>query len=150
MNKIQDKVAEVELAYRPKVKQRTKLTSSEDCYKYLLDRCFDEATINHHEEFKCIFLGNSLQVLGWSTISKGGLNETLVDVRVVLQYALLMNASLIVCGHNHPSGSMRPSKDDDRLTERLKKACELLSIKMLDHLVVTNETYYSYNDEGRL
>ena len=150
MENVIDKVGEVQLAYRPTTKQRTKITSSADSYEYLLNRCFNESTICHHEEFKVLFLNNAMQVLGWSTLSSGGLTDTLVDVRVVIQYALLMNATLLIAAHNHPSGSVHPSRDDDRLTENLQKACTIMNIKFMDHLIVTPDAYYSYNDEGRL
>lgn len=143
------KVAEVELAYKPKVKPAVRLATSEDCYNYLLNT-YKDSEIEYRESFKVIFLNNSLKVIGWLTASVGGLNETMVDIRIVLQAALLCNASLIICGHNHPSGSIKPSSPDDKLTERLKKACDVMNIRMLDHLIITPETYYSYNDEGRL
>lgn len=143
------KVAEVELAYKPKVKPAVRLATSEDCYNYLLNT-YKDSEIEYRESFKVIFLNNSLKVIGWLTASVGGLNETMVDIRIVLQAVLLCNASLIICGHNHPSGSIKPSSPDDKLTERLKKACDVMNIRMLDHLIITPETYYSYNDEGRL
>lgn len=147
---VNDKVGEVEVAYKPKIKERRKLTDSAACYDFLIEKCYNPDTIEYREEFKVLFLNNSLQLLGWSTISSGGLTETTVDIRMLMQYSLLMNAKLIVCSHNHPSGSLKPSKDDERLTERIKKASELMSIKLLDHIIVTPEQYYSFNDEGKL
>lgn len=150
MKEIQDKVGEVELAYKPKVKERRKLASSEDCYNFLIEKCYNPNTIQHHEEFKVLFLNHNLQLLGWSTLASGGLTETIVDVRMVMQYALLMNSTLLVISHNHPSCSLKPSKDDERLTERIKKASELMNIKLLDHIIVAPEQYYSFNDEGKI
>lgn len=147
---IQDKVAEVQLAYKPKIKERRKLIGSADSYGFLIQKCYNPNTISHHEEFKCVFLNNRLQMLGWSTISSGGISETIVDIRLILQYAILMNASCILCSHNHPSGSVKPSRDDDRLTERLKKACDVMNIKLLDHIIVTEDSFFSYSDEGKV
>lgn len=146
---INDKVGEVELAYNPKLSKRSRLQTSIDCNQFFLSK-FKEGAIQHHEEFKVAFLNPGLQVLGWTTVSSGGLTNTLVDVRMVLQYALLLNATMIVCCHNHPSGNVSPSRDDDNLTKKLSNACNVLNIKLLDHLIICPDTYFSYNDEGRL
>lgn len=143
------KCAEVQLSFKQKIKPTTKLVSSEDCYQFFLST-YDEGEIDYRESFRVVYLNSSLKVVGWMTVATGGITEVLVDPRIVLQGALLTNATLLIACHNHPSGSVRPSKDDDRLTERLKKACEVMNIKMLDHLVITEDSYYSYNDEGRV
>lgn len=83
-------------------------------------------------------------------LSHGGLTQTMVDVRILVREALLANATLIVLCHNHPSGSLHPSREDDHLTERVKKACDLMSLHFIDHLIITDGAYYSYRDEGRL
>ena len=89
--------------------------------------------------------------IGYTTISEGGLTSTIVDVRVVMQTALVSNATAIVLAHNHPSGNTRPSGQDDSLTRKIKSACELMDIRLLDHIIVTSyDSYYSYNDEGIL
>lgn len=126
--------------------ERCRLTTSEDIYEYMLPRMQDLS----HEECWVVLLNNSLRVIDAIRMTVGGWNETLVDVRPILREALLKRASLLVLSHNHPSGSVRPSRDDDRLTERVKKACDVMNIKFLDHVVVTDGAYYSYNDEGRI
>ena len=126
--------------------ERPKLTSSADIYSYMLPRMKDLP----HEECWIVLLNNSLHVIDSMRMTVGGWNETLVDVRPILREVLLKRAALMVLCHNHPSGSPRPSRDDDRLTERLKKACEVMNVKFLDHVVVADGSYYSYNDEGRL
>ena len=83
-------------------------------------------------------------------LSHGGITETLVDVRLIVKEALLNNATIVALCHNHPSDNARPSKEDDRLTERVKKACELMRIYLLDHVIVTESNYYSYREKGRL
>ena len=103
-----------------------------------------------HEECWIILLNNDLRVIDTVRISVGGWNETLVDVRMILREALLKRATLIVLSHNHPSGSIKPSPDDDQLTERVKKACEIMYVKLLDHIIVTDGAYFSYCDEGKL
>lgn len=88
--------------------------------------------------------------MGVVPISEGGLNQSLADVRIILQAAILGNASGIILSHNHPSGNRLPSKEDDALTERVSKAVKLFDIQLLDHVIVTDCGYYSYSDEGRL
>ena len=144
-------VAEVELSYRNRVpyKDRKKVVSSEDAYKLLLNN-HDDDTIDYTETFKVLYLNQASQVVGCNTISKGGITATCVDVRNIMQGALLTNAVAMVLGHNHPSGSTRPSKEDDRLTNQIVKAGELLNIRVLDHIIFTREHFYSFNDEGRI
>ena len=83
-------------------------------------------------------------------ISHGGITETAVDVRVILKEALLCNATILVLAHNHPSNHIQPSKPDDQLTQRVKKACEAVRIHFLDHVIVTDGDFYSYHDNDRL
>ena len=83
-------------------------------------------------------------------ISRGGISETAVDIRIILKEALLCNATVVALCHNHPSNSVRPSKDDDRLTERVKKACDIMRIYLLDHVIITDGAYYSYQEQGRI
>lgn len=102
-------VGEVELSYKPKFKNLHKIVSSEDAYKYLLPT-YKEGTICYKEYFKVLFLNQANQVLGYTLISEGGITETSVDVRVILQAALLTNSVAIILAHNHPSGSLNPSR----------------------------------------
>ncbi len=101
-----------------------------------------------HEESHLLLLSQSLGVIGTRLISRGGLTGTVVDLRVILKEALLANATHIALCHNHPSGNKRPSREDDSLTERLKKAAQTVDIRLIDHVIVTETGYYSYQDEG--
>lgn len=83
-------------------------------------------------------------------ISRGGISETAVDVRVICREAVLCNATVVALCHNHPSNNARPSGDDDRITQRVQKACEVMRLFFLDHLVITDGAYYSYREEGKL
>ena len=145
------KVAEVELKYKNKVpyKDRKKVLSSDDAYKLLLNN-HDDDTIDYTETFKVLYLNQASQVVGCNTISKGGITGTSVDIRNIMQGALLTNAVAMVLGHNHPSGNTRPSKEDDRTTDQIVKAGKLLDIRVLDHIIFTREHFYSFNDEGRI
>ena len=102
------------------------------------------------EECWVLLLNQSSKVIDRIRISHGGLASTQVDVRCILREALLKRAVSMVLCHNHPSGNTSPSRDDDRLTEAVRRAAELMNIRLLDHLVVTDGDYYSYCDEGRL
>ena len=142
-------VGEVELSYKPKFKNLHKIVSSEDAYKYLLPT-YKEGTICYKEYFKVLFLNQANQVLGYTLISEGGITETSVDVRVILQAALLTNSMALVLAHNHPSGNLRPSRQDMEITKQVKEAAKLIRITVIDHLILTDAGYYSFSDEGQL
>ena len=130
-------VSEVQLSYKSNVKSSTryKINSSQDAY----------------ELFKVVLLNQSNRVLGIVPISEGGISATYVDVRLILQAALLANATQVILAHNHPSGSMKPSTLDDVLTEKVRKVAELMEIHVADHIILSPEKeYYSYHDEGKL
>lgn len=142
-------VGEVELSYKPKFKSLHQVTCSEDAYKYLLPT-YKEGTICYKEYFKVLFLNQSNQVLGYILISEGGITDTTVDVRVILQAALLTNSVAIILAHNHPSGNLKPSRQDMEITKQVKNAAQLMRITVLDHLILTDAGYYSFSDEGEL
>ena len=101
-----------------------------------------------HEEFWIIYLNNSNKVIAKSQLSKGGITGTLVDVRIVFKTALEMGATALILCHNHPSGTLIPSDADKQITRKLKLAGDSLEIKVLDHLIVTETSYFSFSDEG--
>lgn len=103
-----------------------------------------------HEEFWIIYLNNSNKVIDRFQLSKGGITGTLVDVRLALKKALELGATSIILAHNHPSGALNPSSADKQLTQKLKTAGESLDIKILDHLIVTEKSYFSFADDGLL
>ena len=119
-------------------------------YKLLVSSVYDSETIQYREYVKLLLLDRSCKVLGVVPISEGGLNQAMADVRIILQAAILGNASGIILNHNHPSGNRLPSKEDDALTESVSKAAKLFNIRLLDHIIVTDCGYFSYSDEGRL
>jgi len=101
-----------------------------------------------HEEFWIIYMNNSNKVISKSQLSKGGITGTLVDVRIVFKTALEIGATALILCHNHPSGTLIPSDADKQITRKLKLAGDSLEIKVLDHLIVTETSYYSFADEG--
>lgn len=142
-------VGEVELSYKPQFKSLHQVTCSEDAYKYLLPT-YKEGTICYKEYFKVLFLNQSNQVLGYTLISEGGITETCADIRVILQAALLTNSVAIILAHNHPSGNLKPSRQDMEITKQVKEAARLMRITVTDHLILTDTGYYSFADEGEL
>lgn len=103
-----------------------------------------------HEELWAAFINRSGKLINKVKISQGGISETSADLRILLKAAIQSLASGIILCHNHPSGNLRPSQQDDMLTQRLQKAAKLIEISLLDHIILTESTYYSYADEGRL
>ncbi len=143
-------VSEIQLKYQPQPLTES-IHGAKEIHKLLKNRVFDADTIGYKESFKVLLLNQANKVIGYTTISDGGLTATVVDVRVVMQTALVTNATSIILAHNHPSGNIYPSSQDDSLTKRIKSACELMDIRLLDHIIVTPfDRFYSYCDEGRL
>lgn len=106
----------------------------------------DELTIR--ESFYAIFFNAKLDVVGYRKIGDGGLDSVMVDMRILFSSALLANASKMAVAHNHPSGTLKPSSPDKQLTSNIIQAAKLLNINLLDHLILTEESYYSFADEG--
>jgi DNA repair protein RadC len=102
------------------------------------------------EQAWVLLLNQSFKLIKAEQLSTGGISETAVDVRQLIKAAVLNNATVVALAHNHPSNNPNPSSDDDRLTQRVKKACELMRLYLLDHVIVCDGTYYSYHDHGRL
>ena len=103
-----------------------------------------------HEELWVALLNPAHRVVRVARISQGGVNNTLADIRLILKAAIDALASGIILCHNHPSGNLQPSRHDDQLTERVQKAAKLMDIALLDHIILADNRYYSYMDEGRL
>lgn len=101
-----------------------------------------------HEEFWVLYLNNSNKVLSKSQLGKGGITGTLVDVRLVFKSALELGATGLILCHNHPSGALTPSDADKQITKKLKEAGKNLDINVLDHIIIAENGYYSFNDEG--
>ncbi len=144
-------VAEVELIYKSKVKasERPQITSSKDAYNVLI-QLWDENKIEFVEQFKVLFLNRANKVLGAYEVSTGGITGTVADPRLIFVAALKANCCGIVISHNHPSGNLKPSRQDEELTQKIKQAGQFLDIQLLDHLIITNEGYLSFSDEGLL
>jgi DNA repair protein RadC len=141
---------EIQILYRNKAKKsdRPIVKSSQDAYDYLIGAWSPQ--IERLEEFVILCLNRANKVLGFSKISSGGISGTVADPKVIFQVALKSNASSILLAHNHPSGNTNPSDNDIQLTKKLKKAGEFLELNVLDHLIITPHTYFSFADESLL
>ena len=128
------------------VKERITILSSKDVYDCFYPMMCDLAT----EECWVLLLNQASKIIDKVKISAGGLSATAVDVRCILREALLKRASAIVLCHNHPSGNIRPSKEDDLLTKHVAQASGCMDIRLVDHVILTDGTFYSYADEGRI
>lgn len=144
-------MSEIEVHYKNKisVSQRRKVKTSFEIER-LFREIFNPNKLDHIEEMVVLCLSRGLQVLGWAKVSTGGLTQTLCDARVIFQIALVANASSIVLCHNHPSGDLKPSPHDIERTKEIKKARELLQIQLIDHIIITSDSYYSFADEKML
>lgn len=126
--------------------ERLQIRSSEDIYRLFYPLMCDLPV----EECWVLLLNQAGKVIDRIRISQGGLASTAVDIRCVLREALIRRAVSMVLCHNHPSGNLRPSREDDRLTESLRQAAVTVNLRLLDHVIVTDGKYYSYADEGRI
>lgn len=126
--------------------ERKVFDTAEKIYEHLWPRMRDLDV----EEGYVVLLNQSYRHLKTVRLSHGGITETAIDVRLIVKEAVLSNATVIVLAHNHPSGSVRPSRDDDMLTKKVGEACRTMRLCFLDHIIVTDGDYYSYRESGKL
>jgi DNA repair protein RadC len=126
------------------IPEKPQIGSSKDAYQVLKIHLSDLRT----EEFWALFLNQNNRVLHISQLTQGGINQSLVDLRVLFKIAMDHFATGIIVSHNHPSGNLKPSHEDIGITKKIKEAGELLNIQLLDHLIITQNSYLSFADEG--
>lgn len=142
-------IAALEIGKRRAVQEvpsRAVISNSDDAYLLLKNQLSDLRT----EEFWAIFLNQSNKVIHISQLTQGGISQSVVDVRILFKTALDHFSTGIIIAHNHPSGSLKPSKEDISITHKIKEAGTTLSIQLLDHIIITQDTYLSFSDEGLL
>lgn len=137
------------LKYQKTLIDNAKICSSSDAAD-LLRRLFDQDLLDYREEFLMLMLNRSNNTIGYCQISTGGMAGTVVDIRMIFMYAVQSGAISIILAHNHPSGGLNPSQQDLDITQRIAAAGTIMDIKLLDHLIITSESYYSFADEGKL
>lgn len=149
---MENKISEVCLSYRTKVKasERAQVSSSKEAFALFFE-AWNKDQIEHIEEFKVLLLNRSNRALGLATTSVGGVSGTVIDVKIIMQYAIKANASAIIVAHNHPSGALNPSEADRRITRKLVDAGNVLDIAVLDHLIISpEEMFHSMSDCGEM
>ncbi len=129
-----------------RVPERAVLDNAQKIYEHLWPKMRDLDV----EESYLVLMNQAYKLIDTIRLSHGGITETAVDVRVIIKYALQTNATIIAIAHNHPSGSIKPSRDDEMLTKRVADACRIMRIYMCDHVIVTDGNYYSFREEGKL
>ncbi len=142
-------VNEIKLSYSRKGNCERLITSSRDAVKIFKEH-FDSDEMDYRESFFALYLNQANRVLGIKKISECGISSTIVDVRIIMQAALLCNASGIILAHNHPSGNLKPSQEDLKMTQKIKEASEFLNIQLLEHCILTSTAYISFADDGHL
>ena len=128
------------------IPEKTIIGNSNDAYMVLRNQLSDLRT----EEFWAIFLNNNNKMIHVSQLTQGGISQSIVDVRTLYKMALDHFSTGIIIAHNHPSGSLKPSREDIHITQKVKEAGNTLSIQLLDHIIVTQNSYFSFSDEGLL
>ncbi|WP_226064831.1 RadC family protein [Kaistella polysaccharea] len=128
------------------VPEKIQITNSQDTYKILAPFLADLQT----EEFWAIFLNQNNRIIGKSRLSSGGINQSVVDIRILFKNALEHFATGLVVAHNHPSGNLKPSQEDLKITKQITEAGKILNIQLLDHLIIAQNSYLSFADENLL
>ncbi len=142
-------VNEIKLSYSRKGNCERSIASSRDAMEIFREH-FDGDEMDYRESFFALYLNQANKVLGIKKISESGISSTLVDVRIVLQAALLCNASGIIVAHNHPSGNLNPSSSDVKMTAQIKEASKVMDMTLLDHVILTSDSHYSFADDGMI
>ncbi|GEJ43784.1 DNA repair protein RadC [Chryseobacterium sp. ON_d1] len=128
------------------IPEKTIIGNSHDAYMVLKNQLSDLRT----EEFWAVFLNSNNKVIHISQLTQGGISQSIVDVRILYKTALDHFSTGVIIAHNHPSGSLRPSREDINITQKIKEAGNTLSIQLLDHIIITQDSYFSFSDEGLL
>jgi len=142
--------AEVEIHYKRPLFETMKVVKNPDDANQIIRAYIDISLLDVKEFFWSIFLTRANTVLGMATLGSGNLAGVIVNVREIIQLALLSQASQVIVAHNHPSGKLVPSNIDKQITKKISEGLALFDIKLMDHLIVTSESYYSFANEGDL
>ena len=140
---------EITLKYKTGNYKKTKISTSLDAFQVLL-QLYDDDTVDYKETAYALFLNKANNTIGWMKISEGGTSATIIDQKIIFATALKCNASGIILSHNHPSGQLRASDEDRKMTSNLATIGYIMGIEVLDHVIVCRSGYYSMNDEGEM
>jgi DNA repair protein RadC len=144
--------SEVDIIYKSKVKnsERQQINQSKDCEKIFRSIAEYNDKINLFECFYAMYLNKANKVISVQRISEGSTAGTVIDNKKILIPAILHNSSGVIVSHNHPSGNLKPSENDLALTKRLKEVLDLINVTLLDHIILTDESYFSFADQNLL
>lgn len=148
MNYLKSELKEIEVKYNTTGINKAKITGSEDAEKIL--RGLFPIDLEYRECMTVLYLNRANNTIGHFIASLGGLSGTVCDAKMIFQVALKVNASALILCHNHPSGNTNPSRADENLTEKIKEAGKLLDIELIDHLILTEDSSYSFANEGKI
>src|ERR1035437_8784082 len=142
-------IPEIKIRYNRSARKKFfgKITSSKDVSEFLR-KTYQRGEVQLQEQFIVMYLNQSNTIVGYYKHTKGAINATIADVRLILSVGLKCAAVSIIIAHNHPSGNTRPSEADIQLTRKIKEAAKLMEISLLDHIILTKDSYYSFADEG--
>lgn len=147
MNNTNQQMSEIMVSYKPIKYINSQINSSLDAIK-TIRKLWNNDTIEMHEEVKILFVNSSNTVIGFYNMSKGGITGSLVDIRIILAIALKSLATGLILIHNHPSGNLTPSNSDLAMVKKLNTACKLIDVALLDSIIITKDSYMSFNDGG--
>lgn len=149
MKQFKTRLPEILLSYRRGTEPIVKITSAEDAYN-VFATIYDTNIIEYIECSYALFLNRANNTIGWMKLSQGGTCATIMDTKVLFATALKCGASAVIVSHNHPSGQLKASEQDKRITKNLKEVGHLLEIELLDHLILTSDGFLSFANEGML
>lgn len=144
-----EQLNEISVQYRPTKIKAGSIVSSQEAYQFFR-QLFSDDTIQLRESFYALYVNNAKKPLGYFLLGLGSTSAVVVDIKLLLSIAIKCNATGIVIAHNHPSGCLKPSKMDVSITTKAKEACKLFDITLLDHLILTDYSYFSFADNGMI
>lgn len=149
MKKYNSNVRRFRIVSEPSILPKVKVTKSSEVYDWI-KKMYDEnkTDMNVSEIVYAIMLNNSNSIVSYYKLSEGGLTSSLIDIRLLMKFAINSLCTSMILVHNHPSGNFKPSNEDIKITEKIKIAGKTLDIKLLDHMIITLKRYYSMLDEG--
>jgi len=142
-------VAELSVTYKPTTAQSPQITSTEEAHQ-LIRSLWNEESINLQEQFMAFFFNRANRLIGYRVISTGTMNACVVDVKLLVSLALHCLCEQVIIAHNHPSGNLKPSTQDEVITKKVKGALALIDVQLMDHFILTQEAYVSFAEEGWL
>lgn len=148
MKEYKGKIDEIKLKKIKSDFVKVKITDSKSSYECIKNFYYDDIDI--FESFFILLLNRNNNTIGFAKISQGGVSGTVCDIKIILKYAIDTLCSSIIISHNHPSGNTQPSSQDDLITKKVKEALSIFDISLLDHIIITSESYFSYADEGKI